>query len=71
MNSSAACRTTPRVECFVNVVHDHRSDGFAAVRLIKQIVRQRSSGYLRDVLMFADRCDLILFEATKADAIFQ
>jgi hypothetical protein len=57
------------VERFVNIVDDHGSNGLAAVRLMQQVARQRGGGYFRNVLMLADRGDLLLVETAKADTI--
>jgi hypothetical protein len=59
------------VESFVNVVNDHGSDRFAAMGLRQQIARQSGSSYVRDVLVLANRCDFILIETAKAEAVFQ
>jgi hypothetical protein len=59
------------VESFVNVVNNHGSDGFSAMGLRQQIVRQSGCSYIGDVFMLADRSDLVLIETTQADAIFQ
>ena len=59
------------VESFVNVVNNHGSDGFAAMGLRQQIVRQSGCSYIGDVFMLADRSDLVLVETTQAHAIFQ
>jgi hypothetical protein len=55
----------------VNIVNDHGSDRFAAMGLRQQIARQSGSSYVRDVLVLANRCDFILIETAKAEAVFQ
>ena len=45
------------VERFVNVINDHGSDGFAAMGLRQQVVRQCGRSHFGDVLMLADRSD--------------
>ena len=59
------------VEGFVNFINDHGSDGFAAMGLRQQIVRQCGRSDFGDVLMLADCGNLVLVEAAQADAIFQ
>jgi hypothetical protein len=59
------------VECFVNIVDDHCSDDFAAMRLVQQIAGERGGSYFRDVLMFTDGGNLVLIEAAKVHAILQ
>jgi hypothetical protein len=59
------------VESFVNVGNDHSSNGFAAVRLLQQIIRQAGCSYFGDVFVLADRSNLVLVETAKANAIFQ
>jgi hypothetical protein len=59
------------VQSLVNVVNDHSSDRFAAMGLRQQIARQSGSSYVRDVLVLANRCDFILIETAKAEAVFQ
>jgi len=59
------------VERFVNVINDHGSDGFAAMGLRQQVVRQCGRSHFGDVLMLADRSDLLLVETAQADAISQ
>jgi hypothetical protein len=59
------------VESLMDVVSDHGSNGFTAVRLLQQIGRQSGSSDFRDVLMLADRGDLTLVKTAKVDAILQ
>ena len=49
------------IEFLANVINDHCSDGFAAVRLLQQ-AGERGSRYFRDVLVLADRGDFVLVE---------
>jgi hypothetical protein len=58
------------VESFVNVVDDHGSDGLAAMGLRQQVVRQCGRSYFGNVLMLADRSDLVLVETAQANTIF-
>ena len=59
------------VESFVNVVDDHGSDGFAAMALRQQIVCQCGRSDFGDVLMLADRSDLVLVETAQSNTILQ
>jgi len=36
------------IECLANVINDHCSDGFAAVRLVQQVAGQRGCGDFRN-----------------------
>jgi hypothetical protein len=59
------------VESLVDVVDDDRPNGFGAVRLIKQIARQRCSRDFGHVLVLTDRGDFLRVQAAKVDAILQ
>lgn len=59
------------IEFLANVINDHCSDGFAAVRLLQQVAGERGSRYFRDMLVLADRGDFVLVETAHADTIFQ
>jgi hypothetical protein len=59
------------VERFVNIVDDHCSNDFPAMRLLQQIAGEGRSGYLGNVLMFTDGGNLVLIEAAKVHAILQ
>ena len=50
------------IECLANVINDHCSDGFAAVRLLQQVAGQRGCRDFRDVLVLGDRGDFVLVE---------
>ena len=58
------------IERSVNIVDDHCSNGFTAVRLLQQITGERGSRYFRDVLMLADRGDLLLVETGLTHRFF-
>jgi len=51
---------SPLVQGLVNVVDDHGSYDFAAVRLLRQATCQGRGGDFRDVLMPRDRGDFVL-----------
>jgi hypothetical protein len=38
---------------------------------VNKWARQSGSTYVRDVLVLANRCDFILIETAKAEAVFQ
>jgi hypothetical protein len=48
------------IDCLANVINDHCSDGFAAVRLLQQVAGERGCRDFRNVLMLADRSDFVL-----------
>src|SRR5262249_25351398 len=58
------------IKCLMNVINDHCTNCFAAVRALHQIIGKRGSCYFGYVLVFADRSDLRLVEATKRNAVF-
>jgi hypothetical protein len=57
------------IESFVDVIDDHCPNGFPAVRLLQQIVRQSGSRDFGDMFMLADSRNFFLVEAAKTDAI--
>jgi polyhydroxyalkanoate synthase len=57
------------VEGFVDVIDDHYPNGFPAVRLLQQIVRQSGRCDFGDMFMLADSRNFFLVEAAKSDAI--
>jgi hypothetical protein len=62
---------SPILESIADIIDDHRPNGLAAVRLVKQVICERGSGYLRHMLMLADRSDFFLVETAKVDTILQ
>jgi hypothetical protein len=59
------------VESLVDVIDDHAPNGLAAVRLMQEVARQSGRGDFGDMLMLADRGNLILVQTTKVNAILQ
>jgi hypothetical protein len=51
---------TSGTKCLLNIVNDHCPDRFTAARLLEEIVSQRTSGNLWDVLVLSDGGDLAL-----------
>jgi hypothetical protein len=62
---------SPLVQGLVNVVDDHGSYDFAAVRLFGEATCQSRGGDFRDVLMLRNRGNFFLVKATEADAVLQ
>jgi hypothetical protein len=59
------------VACFLEVLDDHRPDALGALRLVKEVTRQRGGLRLADVLMLADRGHLLGFYAAHCNAVIR
>src|SRR6476646_10310184 len=55
----------------MNVVNDHGPDGFAAMGLPQQIVRQGGCRDFRNMFVLANGGDFIFVQSAKGDAIVQ
>ncbi|MFY9623726.1 MAG: hypothetical protein WAL40_15475 [Rhodoplanes sp.] len=59
------------VKGFVDILDNHRPDAFGAMRLVKEVARQRGSRHLSKMFMLADRGYFVRLQAAHSNAVFQ